>query len=257
MKFLSDFGRGLTPPTSFRLAAGADAAAAAKSAEKGRSRPFSATRVVLIVALVLASASTKAQIPVIGDLIGKVITAIDLKVQRIQTETIRLQEIQKAAENVMSELRLNDIANWVQQLKDLYANYFQELWKVKAVLSAYHKVYQIIQREKDLLAAYQRAMGLFRQDTHFSAAELTHMETVYSGLITESGKNLDRLEKVITGLVFQMTDQQRMEQIDIAADGMEKDYAAMQAFTNENALLSVQRARDENEINSLKKLYGL
>ena len=202
-------------------------------------------------------ADAQITIPVVGQIIAKVVQAIDLKVQRLQTATIVLQEGQKEAENVMSSLRLGEIADWVEEQKDLYANYFQELWKVKEVLSDYHRVSGIIQRQKDILAGYQQAMALFRQDTHFSADELSQIEKVYGAILDESLQNLNRLNEVINSFTTQMTDQKRMEIIDRAADGMDRNYRDLQDYTHQNAQLSIERASDENEIEFLKKIYGL
>src|ERR1700733_12667965 len=66
--------------------------------------------------------------------VTKVIKAVDLKLQRLQTETIWLQNAQKVLENAMSKLHLDDIADWVQKQKDLYQGYFDELWEVKEVI---------------------------------------------------------------------------------------------------------------------------
>jgi hypothetical protein len=205
----------------------------------------------------VTDARAQVTIPIFGQIVAKVVQAIDLKVQRLQTATIGLQEAQQEAENVMSALRLDEIRGWVQEQKDLYANYFQELWQVKTVLADYHKVKEIVQRQKDILAAYQRAMALFRQDKHFTAAEIAQMEVVYGNLLDESGRELDRLEEVINPFGMQMGDQKRMEIIDGAASRQNRDYQDLEDFTIEEELLSVGRAGDEQEYEFLKKIYGL
>src|SRR5689334_3141587 len=62
----------------------------------------------------------------------KVIKAIDLRIQRIQNQTIWLQNAQKVIENKMSELKLSEIRDWVEKQRKLYADYFDELWKIKS-----------------------------------------------------------------------------------------------------------------------------
>ena len=208
-------------------------------------------------ATICLGACAQDPISIIKEGITKVIKAVDLQVQRIQTATIGLQEVQKELENTMSALRLDEIRDWVQQQKNLYGEYFQELSKVKTILSDYHKVSEIIQRQKDILAAYQRGLALFRQDAHFSPQELAQMEAVFSGVLTESGQNLDRLTKIITDFTMQMTDQKRMEIIDQTSAGMEKDYRDLLNYTNENEQLSLNRAQDANDYEFIKKLYGL
>jgi hypothetical protein len=211
----------------------------------------------MMVGLLLWHVGAKAQVQVIGQVVSAVVRAADLVVQRLQTETIALQEAEQELQNAMSGLRLEEIANWVDDQRSIYAEYFQELGKVKTVVSGYFKVAAIVERQKEILAAYQQGLALFRQDRHFSAAELGQIETVYGGILTESGKNLERLTMVLQSLATQMTDEQRMAIVDGAAAGMDRNYRDLQVFTEQNELLSLQRARDESDIAVIKKLYGL
>ncbi|HEX5555259.1 MAG TPA: hypothetical protein VFX43_18605 [Chitinophagaceae bacterium] len=75
--------------------------------------------------------------------IKKAIKAVDLKIQRLQNKTILLQNAQKELENKMSKLKLEEIAGWVRKQRDLYQKYYEELWKVKAVISYYDRIREI------------------------------------------------------------------------------------------------------------------
>jgi hypothetical protein len=214
--------------------------------------------VALGMALVLAGGvPASAQIPVVSQVVSTAVRAADLAVQKLQTETIILQEAEQALQNAMSELRLEEIANWVDDQRSLYAEYFQELAEVKTVITDYHKVKEIGQRQQDIITAYNQGLARFRQDKHFSAAELGEIESVYSGILTESGKNLAQLVMVIQSLATQMSDEQRLAIIDGAAAGMDKNWRDLQVYTNANASLSLGRAQDENDYQFIKKMYGL
>src|SRR5882724_11632441 len=94
-------------------------------------------------ALCAANVKARAQDPVtsiIKEGIKKVIRAFDLQIQRIQTQTIWLQEAQKSLENAMQKLHLDEITGWVQKQKYLYGEYFDELWKVKTFIAYYNRV---------------------------------------------------------------------------------------------------------------------
>src|ERR1700759_4583733 len=99
-------------------------------------------RLVFLFALALAAqvapSSACAQIPIvdiISEAAKKAIMAIDLHVQQLQTETIGLQEAQKELENQMHLNELGAITSWLDQQKELYAGYYQELKQVKTVIS--------------------------------------------------------------------------------------------------------------------------
>ncbi len=180
---------------------------------------------VLIGFLVLQNIAQAQILEIIQALTTKVIKAIDLKVQRLQYNTIVLQDAQKELENVLSKLKLQEIADWVQKQKDLYSEYFDELAQIKSYITEYHRVKELIAKQAAIVSDYQRAMALFRQDSHFSAAELQHMEAVYQGILSESLQWLGQVSTVLQALVTKMTDEQRMHTINKAADQIDKNYS--------------------------------
>jgi hypothetical protein len=214
---------------------------------------------LLVTALILFSAGVWAQdiSSIISDGISKVIRATDLVIQRKQTQTIVLQEAQQVVQNLMSELALDDIRDWVDRQRELYSGYFQELNQVKDVIAGYHRVKEAIQRQETIVDAYQQGLARFRQDPHFSAAELVQIEIVFQGILTDSEKNLGEVSKMIGPGIFQMTDQQRLAGLDDASGGIDRNSLKLRAFTEQNELLSLQRAKDENDYLTILNLYGL
>ena len=194
---------------------------------------------------------------IIKEGVKKVIVAVDLEIQRIQTKTIWLQNAQKVAENTMSQLKLTDIANWGGKEKDLYGNYYQELWEVKSVIAYYQSVKEIITEQVELVNAYKQAFALFQEDKNFTEDEINYMYKVYSGILDESVKNLDQILNVINAFTTQMSDAQRLAIIDDAANRIDQNYSDLKEFNNENIKISLQRAKEYNDVDVVKRLYGL
>lgn len=217
-------------------------------------------KLLVCLSLVLLRMAASAQYPILDVIkagIKKAIIAVDLKIQRLQTKTIWLQNAQKVIENAMSKLKLDQITGWVQKQKDLYQDYFDELWKVKDVLTLYHRIKEITQQEVSLVKQYHSAWKGVQQDGHFTAKELLYIGQVYTGILTESVKNLDQVALVINPFTTQMTDAKRLDIINKAADGMQQNYDDLEQFNSRNIGISLQRSRDENDINVVKQLYGL
>lgn len=219
-------------------------------------------KLALLIAIisVMPSQQTHAQmaiIDIIKEGVKKVIMAVDLEIQRIQNQTIWLQNAQRQLENVLSQTKLTEISDWVQKQKDLYGNYFDELWQVKDAIEYYHRIDDIITKQVRIVSEYQSAYNLFKQDDHFSPDEIDYMGKVYTGIIDESLKNLDQLFLVINSFTTQMADEKRMEIINNADAAMDVNYNDLKAFNSENMMLSLQRSRDLNEVNVVKQLYGL
>nr|WP_223818156.1 conjugal transfer protein TraI [Mucilaginibacter rubeus] len=194
---------------------------------------------------------------VINSTVGRVIRAIDLQVQRLQNETIWLQNAQKALENQLSKLKLAEISDQEQQQQHLFKKYYQELATVKSLIAYYGRIKAMTQKQAALLGQYHQAWGLLKADRHFSVEELEVMQKVYSGILQESVKNLDELLMVVSSFKTQMTDAKRLELIDKAADRIDTNCSDLREFNNQNYTLSIQRAKSENEVLTLKKYYGL
>jgi hypothetical protein len=114
-----------------------------------------------------------------------------------------------------------------------------------------------MEKQVRLVEEYKRAWALFQQDKHFTADEILHMGQVYTGILGESVKNLDLLFLVINSFNTQMSDGERLEIIDNAAEGMDINYNDLKAFNVQNMLLSLQRAKNKHDAEVVKQLYGI
>jgi hypothetical protein len=194
---------------------------------------------------------------IVKEVIKKVLKALDLAVQQLQNKTIWLQNAQKALENAMSKLKLDEISEWTEKHRAQYAEYFDELRKVKEIISGYYQVKEIIRKQEQIVAEYKKAIALFRQDKNFTPQEIEYMERVYSGIMDQSLKNLDQLFLVVKALSTQMTDKKRIEIINNAAIHIDQNLDDLRQFNVENIKISLQRAKDANDVDVIRKLYGL
>jgi hypothetical protein len=157
----------------------------------------------------------------------------------------------------MSKAKLNDISDWVEKQRTLYKDYFDELQKVKSIISYYKRIKEITEKQVHLVQEYKHAYTLFKQDKHFTAEELAYMGRVYTGILDESVKNIDQIFLVINSFSTQMSDAKRLEIINTAADQIDINYNDLKAFNQQGMLLSLQRAKDQNDVEVIKKLYRL
>jgi predicted transcriptional regulator YheO len=204
-----------------------------------------------------SKATPAAILEIIKAAVVKVIKAADLKIQRLQNKTIWLQNAQKTLENALSKLKLDEISDWTERQKTLYKDYFEELEKVKSIISYYQRIREISRKQLRLVEEYQRAWNLFKQDKYFTSDELGYMAKVYSGILDESAKNLDQISLVIKSFSTTMSDAKRLEIINAAADDVDANYYDLTRFNKQNIMLSLQRAKENNDVDVVKKLYGL
>lgn len=215
---------------------------------------------LLLISTPTRSAEKTAALPIleiVKAVTKKVIKAIDLRIQKLQNKTIWLQNAQKQIENVLSKLKLDEISDWTKKQKDLYKGYYEELAKVKSIITYYQRIKDITKKQTKLVQEYERAWNLFKQDTHFKDNEIQYMERVYSGILEESVKNMDQIFLILDSFTTQMSDLKRLEIINEAADQIDANYDDLTLFNQQNVMLSLQRAKTEADVNQVKQFYGI
>jgi hypothetical protein len=68
---------------------------------------------------------------------------------------------------------------------------------------------------------------------------------------------VSQISLVIQSFITQMDDAGRLAIIDETNRSIDGDFSGLRAFTQQNTLLSLQRARDENDVLTIKALYNL
>jgi hypothetical protein len=217
-----------------------------------------ASMIVLMVSMPSSEANAQvAVLEVIKAGVKKVIKAVDLKVQRMQNETLWLQNAQKVMENQLSKLKLGEIANWSEKQRTLYAKYYMDLWKVKTAISYYHRIKEITNKQVYLVEEYRNAWATVQKDDNFNPQERQYMFDVYTGILKESAKNIDQILLIVNSFKTQMTDAERLVLINKAADRIDQNFRDLKQFNSQNILLSLQRSKTKQEINKIQNLYGL
>lgn len=194
---------------------------------------------------------------IVKEILKKVILAIDAQVQQLQNKTIALQNAQKALENALSKLKFEEISDWTEKQRTQYAKYFDELQKVKNWIATFRKVKRISEQQAGLVKQYQKVFGLLRQDEHFSAAELDYMFRVYSGMIDATIRDVEQVTLAVKVLTTKMSDAERLAIIERVATSIERISSDMQRYTDQNIRLSLQRAKDREEVGAISEWYGL
>jgi hypothetical protein len=216
------------------------------------------TMILCVLMVVVSTQKSHAIIWVIAKAaIKKAIRAIDLQVQRKQNKVIWLQNAQKTLENTMAKLKLNEISDWTRKQREQYQKYYDELKKVKSVISYYQRIRGLSQRQAELLTDYQRAWMLVRNDKHFTAAEITQIGLTYRAILNEAVKQVDNIAWVVTSFRLEMSDAKRLEMLNQAADRLDTNYLFLKRYNQQNAMISYTRAKTQQDAEQVGKLYGL
>lgn len=175
-------------------------------------------------------------------LIAKVIKAIDLKVQKLQNQTISLQQAQLVAEHQLSKLKLGEIADWQQKQQQLYTGYFKELQTVRKAVREMPQVKQILAMQSELLETYNQVA---RDGMEHNAMD---------ALLALSKDVLTSLQDVINGNGLVMNDAERIKQVSALRDAMQDCLDNIKGLDKENKRFAATRKQLQSDMKSLHQL---
>ncbi len=140
---------------------------------------------------------------------------------------------------------------------DLHELFLDGLLKANPVVQNYQKVADIISYQLQIVSEYGTAFNRFKSDDNFSADEILYFSKVYGNLINESIKGLNDLTSVITDGILRASDDERLTEIDRLHLEMHERLSFLRYFNNNTTILALQRAREKNDVNTLRNIYGI
>jgi len=140
---------------------------------------------------------------------------------------------------------------------DLHNVYLTGLLAVSPSVRNYSRVAEIILQQASLVSEYKRANSAFKQSGSFSVSELSYMSDVYTRLVNQSLDNLDELNTILSDSKLRMSDAERIKGIDRIYASSSDQLQCLRAFNRQGIMLSLQRSKDLNDTQALKKLYQI
>lgn len=140
---------------------------------------------------------------------------------------------------------------------NIHKTFLDGLMQVSPAVRDYYKVASIIEYQLALVREYKNAHRRFQQSGYFNPAELDYMGKVYGNLFRSSLRNLDELAIIVTAGKLRMSDDERMEAIDGIYADMEDKLHFLRYFNNGSTALAIQRAKEKNDADRLRNLYGI
>jgi DNA repair ATPase RecN len=151
----------------------------------------------------------------------------------------------------------NTVRNISQGNFSLHKAFLDGLMQVSPTVRNYRRVADIINYQVVLVKEYRNAYDRFRRDNNFNPNELAYLSRVYDNLLKESLRNLNELTTVITAGKARMSDDERLQAIDRIYADMQDKLMFLRHFNNNTAVLAVQRAKERNDVQAIRKIHGL
>ncbi|WPU94807.1 TerB family tellurite resistance protein [Mucilaginibacter sabulilitoris] len=140
---------------------------------------------------------------------------------------------------------------------ELHDVYLTGLLAISPTVRKYGRIAAIISMQASLVSEYKSKLGLFRRSRTFSINELDYMSSVYSRLASETLNDAENLTHILTAGELRMSDADRIKSIDrIYSSGFDR-LQFLRSFNNQGIVLSLQRTKEVNDNQNLKRLYGI
>jgi hypothetical protein len=206
-------------------------------------------KVILVVLFLLSGISVKlsAQAYEIEQLL--------LNVEKLSQLKQILADMKKGYEIVSTGY--TTVKNILEGNFSLHKTFLDGLMEVSPVVRNYKRVGDIINYQLLLVKEYKSAYGRFRQDKNLSPEEVRYLGLVYANLFNQSLKNLDALATILTAGDLRMSDDERLKAVDDIFASMRDKLLFLRHFNNATTMLALQKAREQKDIKTAQKIYGL
>ena len=138
-----------------------------------------------------------------------------------------------------------------------HENHFGSLRIVKDDLGNAPSINLILRRQVAIMNEFRELKNVCRNSENLTEEEIRYVDLVYSNLLTECDRVMVALQAVVTDDAYQMTDDERIERIDVIYHDMNGKYAFTRTFCSSTKSLIMQRGLEKREIESARKLNGV
>ena len=201
----------------------------------------------------------------IGLLLGPVVSeaqTIPQLLEQIVLDTEKLASLKSILQDMYKAYTIvhtgyNDIKEISEGTFNLHKAFLDALMTVSPVVQNYGRVVDIINAEYSIVSEYKAAYNKFSADGHFTIQELDYMGSVYTNLFNQSLTCLGELTMVITANQLRMSDAERLKAIDRVYTDITGQLGLLRTFNNNTSVQAIQRAREANDVSTLKSIYGI
>ena len=174
----------------------------------------------------------------------------------------KLRQLEEILDNMYKGYKIlskgyNTIKDISEGNFSLHQVFLDGLYAVNPAVRNYKRIPYIIQYQKFLVKEYKRAFNRFRHDPNLTVREVKYLANVYSYLFKQSLRNLDELLMIVTAAKLRISDEERLRAIDRIYYDLENKVVFLKLFNSTTQWLAMQRARDNHDVITLQKLYGV
>jgi hypothetical protein len=157
----------------------------------------------------------------------------------------------------------DQLKNGFTQIRDivkdnfnLHKTFLDALWVLSPVVRGDPRIGTMVSTASRIMDGY-RSGGALAGSPVFNAQEQSYFNGTYSTLLTHCNQDLEELAMVTTDHELRMSDEERLQALGRIDTRMRGELGFLQEFNNTLALEVMRRQKEQGDLNTLKRLYGL
>ena len=140
---------------------------------------------------------------------------------------------------------------------DLHNDYFNSLKKVNVAIKDYAQADSTAYIQEEILSVNDDINKFIEDNGNIQEQEKEYIKRVMSNVLGKCEENLNELIMLTTDSTVAMKDDERLTRIDDLNADMKDKYSFAKYFENGIKTLALLRAKNMNDINASKLLYGI
>ncbi|MGJ1382863.1 hypothetical protein [Sphingobacterium siyangense] len=152
---------------------------------------------------------------------------------------------------------LGSIGNLTGVEFGLHGAYFASLETVRPEIKGYSKVAGIMAIQEEIARKYPQYLKMFDSSEFLNAAERKYIRSVYGRLLADIVAGIEMLSAVTGDGALKMTDDERIEMLDLLHAETQEMYVFFSRFSEEAKALALLREKEQRNINNSRVLHGI
>lgn len=140
---------------------------------------------------------------------------------------------------------------------NLHSDYFQSLDQVNPNIKQYARIAEFMALQFRIINEQRESLVRLRQSGAFEEKELEYLTGVFKRTLYLVSDSLDDLMAICTTGTMEMTDDARLERIELIYGRAMEHYSFHQEFSRESKQLAMARLRQKGNIEKTRHLYDL
>lgn len=137
---------------------------------------------------------------------------------------------------------------------NLHTLFFDSHKRVSPEVKKYFRIAEIIRMQAGIVSNYKKALNQFDDFETFNEDEIKYLHKVMDNLIDLLAADIGNLTTILTDGKFEMTDDERVKNIDALYAAVSEKYNFFSGFTNDVKAYGSQRKSELHDLNTIKNL---